>query len=99
MFVLSNFINAIAQILDIALQIYFWIIIVDALLSWVNPDPWNPIVQFLHRATEPVLAPVRRYLPTWRTGLDFSPLIVLLAIYFARAFVVGSLIDFARSIR
>ncbi len=98
MFVVSNFISAIAAILDIALQIYFWIIIVQALISWVNPAPWNPIVQFLNRATEPVLAPIRRYLPTgW--GLDFSPMVALLAIYFARTFVIGTLVDFARSIR
>ncbi len=99
MFVVSNFVSAIAAILDIALQVYFWIIIVRALISWVNPDPWNPIVQFLTRATEPVLAPVRRLLPTWRTGIDFSPLLVLLAIYFVRIFLVGTLMDFARSIR
>ncbi len=98
MFILSNFINAIAAILDAVLQIYFWVIIVQAIISWVNPDPWHPIVRFLNRATEPVLGPIRRYLPRgW--GLDFSPMVALLAIYFARIFVIGSLMDFARSIR
>ncbi len=98
MFILSNFVGAIAMILDMLLQIYFYVIIVRAIISWVNPDPWNPIVQFLHRVTEPVLAPIRRYLPmSW--GLDLSPMVVLLAIYFARMFVIDSLMDFARSIR
>ncbi len=76
-----------------------WIIIIRALISWVNPDPWNPVVQFLHRATEPVLAPIRRWLPTWRWGIDFSPLVVILAIYFAQVFLVGSLRELAWRMR
>jgi YggT family protein len=63
------------------LDVYSWVIIAAALISWVNPDPRNPIVGFLRRVTEPVLEPVRRLLPPWRTGgLDLSPLIVLIAI-------------------
>lgn len=65
------------------LELYSYVIIAAALISWVSPDPRNPIVQFLHRITEPVLAPVRRMLPPWKTGgLDLSPIIVLLAIQF-----------------
>jgi YggT family protein len=65
------------------LDLYSYVIIAAALISWVSPDPRNPIVQFLHRVTEPVLAPVRRMLPPWKTGgLDLSPIIVLLAIQF-----------------
>ena len=65
------------------LDLYSYVIIAAALISWVSPDPRNPIVQFLHRVTEPVLAPVRRMLPPWKTGgLDLSPVIVLLAIQF-----------------
>ena len=65
------------------LDLYSYVIIAAALISWVSPDPRNPIVQFLHRITEPVLAPVRRMLPPWKTGgLDLSPIIVLLAIQF-----------------
>jgi YggT family protein len=96
---ISNFVAAIAQLLDMVLWAYLWIIIIRALISWVNPDPWNPVVQFLHRATEPVLAPIRRRLPTWRTGIDLSPLVAILAIYFIQWFVVATLRDLARSIR
>jgi YggT family protein len=68
-----------------------YIIIVRALISWVNPDPYNPIVQFLMRSTEPVLRPVRRLIPMGRIGIDFSPLIVLFAIIFLRQALVASL--------
>lgn len=99
MFVVGNLLNTVATILNMALWAYMWIVIARALISWVNPDPWNPIVQFLIRATEPVLAPIRRRLPTWRTGIDFSPLIVILAIYFVQGFVVDTLKDLAWRIR
>ena len=99
MFVAGNFLDAVARILDIALTAYYWIIIVRAIVSWVNPDPWNPIVQFLQRATEPVLAPIRRILPTWRVGIDFSPLIAILAVIFIQQFLVGSLREMAWRMR
>jgi YggT family protein len=74
------------------LGIYSWIIIAAALISWVSPDPHNPIVRFLRQVTEPVLAPVRRLLPPWKTGgLDLSPLIVLVAIQFVERVVLPSL--------
>lgn len=91
MYVLSNLLQAVAVILDIVLTIYMWIIIVRALLSWVNPDPHNPIVQFLHSITEPVLYRVRKALPMPGMGLDLSPIIVLLAIIFMQSFLVQSL--------
>jgi len=78
---------------------YFWMIIARAVLSWVNPDPSNPIVRFLYRATEPVLRPIRDRLPTFQMGLDLSPMIVLLAIYFLESFLIGSLRDLALSLR
>jgi YggT family protein len=99
MFIAGNFLSALAEVLNWVLWAYMWIIIIRALLSWVNPDPWNPIVQFLIRATEPVLAPVRRWLPTWRWGIDFSPLVVILVIYFIQLSVVASLRDLAWSMR
>jgi YggT family protein len=99
MFIAGNFLSALAGVLNWVLWAYMWIIIIRALLSWVNPDPWNPIVQFLIRATEPVLAPVRRWLPTWRWGIDFSPLVVILVIYFIQLSVVASLRDLAWSVR
>jgi YggT family protein len=74
------------------LLIYAWIIIIRALLSWVNPDPRNPIVAFLRRITDPVLEPVRRFLPPWKTaGLDLSPVIVLIVIEFVRRVILPSL--------
>ena len=75
-----------ARVVEYALWAYMWIIIVRALISWVNPDPWNPIVQFLIRITEPVLRPVRRRLPPM--GIDISPVIVIVAIMFLQQFVV-----------
>ena len=94
MFVLANLLNAVAYILKIVLNIYMWIIIGRALISWVNPDPYNPIVKFLYKATEPVLYRVRRVLPVMG-GLDLSPLVVLLAIMFLQNFLVVSLFDLA----
>ncbi|MBI1912974.1 MAG: YggT family protein [Deltaproteobacteria bacterium] len=94
MYVLANLLNAVAQILDIILSIYFWILIARALISWVNPDPYNPIVRFLYQATEPVLGRVRRWIP-YMGGLDLSPLIVILLIYFIKWAIISTLIDTA----
>lgn len=91
MFILGNLLQATAQILNIILQLYMWIIIIRALLSWVNPDPYNPIVQFLYSITEPVLYRVRQLIPMSGIGIDFAPIIVLLAIVFLQSFVVQSL--------
>jgi YggT family protein len=99
MFVATNLILALALVVHYVLQAYFWIIIARAILSWVNPDPFNPIVRFLYRVTEPVLRPIRRRLPTLQMGLDLSPMVVILAIYFLDAFVVESLRDLALSLR
>lgn len=83
-----NLVNFIGWLLNL----YSWVIIAAALITWVSPDPRNPIVQFLHRITEPVLAPVRRLLPPWKTGgLDLSPLIVLIAIQFVERVILPSL--------
>lgn len=99
MFVLANLVNALANLVSLVLTVYLWIIIARALLSWVNPDPFNPIVRFLHRVTEPVLRPIRHRLPTVAMGLDLSPLIVILGIYVLEQFLVGSLRDLAFSLR
>lgn len=98
MFVFSNLLSAVASILDILLYVYMWVIIVAALISWVSPDPYNPIVRFLYRVTEPVLYPVRRVIGTFG-GFDISPVIVLLAIYFLRRFLVTTLLDLAGRMR
>ena len=99
MFIAGNFLSALAEVLNWILWAYMWVIIIRALLSWVNPDPWNPIVQFLIRVTEPVLAPLRRRLPTWQWGIDFSPLVAILAIIFIQRFVISSMMDLAWRMR
>ncbi len=99
MFLLANLIEALARILDVALNLYVWVIIIRALLSWVNPDPYNPIVRFLYRATEPVLNPVRRWLPFRNFGIDLSPVVVIAAIMFLQYFLVPSLIQLAFKLR
>lgn len=98
MFALGYFIAAIARLVDLALIAYMWIIIARALISWVNPDPYNAIVRFLYRVTEPVLRPVRYRLPTVAMGLDLSPMIVLLVIYFLQQFLVPVLFRIAAEV-
>ncbi|MFZ3063989.1 MAG: YggT family protein [Nitrospirota bacterium] len=99
MFILANFISALAKILDYGLTIYMYIIIARAVISWVNPDPYNPIVQFLYRITEPVLTPIRRLVPIYKIGVDISPIIVIMAIFFLQNFLVISLLQLANSLR
>ena len=79
------------NVAHLAIQIYVWIIIIRALISWVSPDPFNPVVRFLYRATEPVLRPVRRNLPTYQIGLDLSPLLVILGLEIVDRFVLPSI--------
>lgn len=94
MFVLANFISAAAYILNVLLTILYWLILVRALISWVNPDPYNSIVQFLYKTTEPILEPIRKILPLGlRFGIDISPIIAFLAIMFLKSFLVNTLID------
>lgn len=94
MFILSNFTSAVAQILDVLLSIIYWLVLIRALISWVNPDPNSAIVQFLYKSTEPILEPLRRRLPlNFRFGLDISPVIVILLIMFLKSFLIKSLFD------
>src|SRR4030065_1190527 len=95
MFILGNLLLSITQVLDIILNIYTWIIIIAALISWVNPDPYNPIVRFLYSVTEPVLRHVRRLFRLGFAGIDISPVIVIFIIYFIRRFLITSLIEMA----
>jgi YggT family protein len=100
MFILSNFLFGLASVLDIALTVAYWLILVRAIISWVNPDPYNPIVQFLYKTTEPILYPIRKILPAGlRWGIDISPIIAFFAIMFLRWFVVRSLVDLAIRLR
>ena len=91
MFVVGNLLGAVAGLLDIVLQILLIVILVNAVLSWVRPDPANPIVMLLDRISDFVCDPLRRLFPTVFGGIDFAPFIAMLAIYFIREFVVGSL--------
>lgn len=95
MFVAANLLYAIAKVISVALNIYMWIIIARALISWVNPDPYNTIVRILVSITEPVLYFIRRKLPVYLGGFDFSPIIALLAIYFLQIFLVRNLMELA----
>ena len=96
MFILSNFLVGVASVLDIALTIAYWLILIRAIISWVNPDPYNPIVRILRKTTEPILYPIRKILPAGlRWGIDISPIIAFLAIMFLRSFLVKTLLDMA----
>jgi len=90
--VLGNFLMAFVSVLDTLLTLYFWVVIISAVMSWVNPDPYNPIVRALRSLTEPVLYRVRKWLPfVYIGGIDLSPIVVLVGIQFIKIFVIQSL--------
>ncbi len=89
--ILGNFLISLSRVVDIVLTITYWLILFRAILSWVSPDPFNPIVQSLYRLTEPILEPLRRLIPP--RGLDFSPIIAFLIIIFLQSFLVATLRD------
>ena len=92
----GNFLVAVVTVIDIILNVYMWIIVARAIISWVSPNPYNPIVNFLYQATEPVLRYARKIVPPIGGTLDLSPIIVLVAIVFLRQFLVQSLMQFAQ---
>ena len=96
--ILSTLFTAIANILSIIVNVYTWIVIAAALISWVKPDPSSPIVQLLYRLTEPIYSFIRRYIKTNFNGIDFAPLIVLLALQFLSQFLIRLLFVFAASL-
>ena len=98
MFVASNFLMAFAGIVDFLLTAYMWVIIGRAVISWVNPDPYNPIVRFLYEITEPLLGRIRRFLPISMGGLDLSPIILIVVIMFLQSFLVPTLKQLALGI-
>ena len=98
MLVIGNFIYALAVVINYALTIYMWIVVARAVLSWVSPDPYNPIVRFIHNITEPLLYQIRRRLPVSYGGIDLSPIVVFLGIIFLQKFLVGTLIGLSRSL-
>jgi YggT family protein len=93
---MDNIVMGITRILEIVLNLYMWVIIIRALISWVNPDPYNPIVQILTRLTEPILRPIRKLVPPYRIGIDFSPFIAILIIIFLQYALIKNLYRFAR---
>ena len=95
MFVVGNFLQAFATILNTVLEILKWLVVIRAILSWVNPDPMNPIVQFIERSTEWLLAPFRRLIPTYRIGIDISPIVAFLILHFLQLFFVPTLMGIA----
>jgi YggT family protein len=98
MFMISNFLFALAKLVEILLGVYMWVVIGRAILSWVNPDPYNPIVRFLHEVTEPLLSRIRRMIPVLGGSIDFSPMILILVIYFLMSFLVPTLKHMAAAI-
>jgi len=99
MFILANLVEALTAVVIMLLTLYMWIVIARAVISWVNPDPHNPIVRFLYSVTEPVLYRLRRALPLYAGGIDFSPILVFVVILFLQRFLVQSLYDLAQSLR
>ncbi len=90
MFIIAYILEGLAVVVNLGLTILYWLVLIQALISWVNPDPFNPIVQFLRRVTEPFLEPARKVmLPvTMRIGIDFSPLVVFFVIIFLQKSLV-----------
>ena len=97
MYIIGYFIMAVAKVLDVILITYMWVVVARAVLSWVNPDPFNPIVRFIHNVTEPVLYQVRTRIPVNFGGMDLAPIVVFAVIIFLRTFVVNSLNQMALS--
>ena len=95
---MENIIMGLARVLDIILSVYMWVIIIRALISWVNPDPYNPIVQILTRLTEPALRPIRKLVPPYKIGIDLSPFIAVLVIIFLQYALINNLYRFAHSL-
>jgi len=98
MFMFGNFILAIAKLINFALSAYIWIVIGRAVISWVNADPYNPIVRFLVQVTDPILLRIRRYIPSMG-GIDLSPMILILAIVFLQSFLVPTLTQIGISLQ
>ncbi len=98
MYLISYFLLAVAEVLDVLLTVFMWTVVARAVLSWVNPDPLNPLVRLIRNITEPAIRLVRSKMPIFYDGMDFSPIIVFLFIIFLRIFVISSLTQAARSL-
>ena len=98
MFIFGYLFLALATVLDYVLIIFMWIVVARAVLSWVSPDPFNPIVRFINNVSDPVLSRIRRYIPVDFGGIDFSPILVFMGVIFLRIFLVSSLKQFAQAL-
>jgi YggT family protein len=98
MYIIGYLLLAIAKVLDVVMNIFLFIVIARAVLSWVSPDPFNPIVRFINNVTEPILYPIRARLPVHFGGIDLSPIVVFLGIIFIRTFVVNTLMQMSASL-
>lgn len=99
MIILGNLLLGLATILDMILGIMVFIVIIRAIISWVNPDPYNAIVRFLNDSTEPFLRPLRRYIPLIQGRIDITPIVLLVFLYFLRTALVGILVDYGGKLR
>ena len=98
MMVVSTLIEAFAQILHMVINIYIWVVIISALITWVKPDPYNPIVQVLRKLTEPVYTYMRKYIPTMIGGLDLAPILIILGLQFLDLFAVKLLFNLVNAL-
>lgn len=99
MLIFANLLLTVAEIVNMLLNVYYWIVIVAALISWVNPDPYNPVVRFLRTVTEPIFRPIRRLIGYRLGPIDISPIVVILAILFIQKFLVRSVIEIGYKIK
>lgn len=99
MIILANVLTGIATVLDMLLGMVIFLVIARAVISWVSPDPYNPLVRFLNSSTDPLLRPLRRYIPLIGGGIDITPIVLLLILYFLKAALVNTLVDYAFKIK
>lgn len=93
--ILQNLLLALAQTLSMIINLYIWIIIISALISWVQPNPYNPIVQILNRLTWPAYRMVKKFFNPVFGGIDLTPIVIILVLQFLNIFLVGNLTSFA----
>ncbi len=95
---LTSLVSALYAVVDTVLSLYFWIVLAAVVLSWVNPDPYNPIVRGIRSLTDPVFYRIRKWMPfTYLSGIDFSPIVIILVIKFVQIFLaqlIGRMIYF-----
>jgi YggT family protein len=99
MLIFGNLLIAIAEIINMLLNFYYWVVIIAALISWVNPDPYNPVVRVLRAVTEPVFRPIRRLIGYRLGPVDISPIVVILAIFFVQKFLIRTILEVGYKIK